>query len=72
MKGERPLKLIAPIGVVPSDDKELRARIEKLGDKPSISDVFREITDWEEVSVRKFREHERTTKTGMLEELICW
>ena len=72
MKEERPLKLVAPIGVVPSEDKELRRRIEKLGDKPNISDVLTEITTWEEASVRKFREHERTTKSGILEEMICW
>ena len=72
MQGEKPLKIVAPIGVVPSEDKDLHARIEKLPSNAGISDVLREITDWEEGAVRKFKEHERTTKSGVLEEIICW
>ena len=71
MKGDKPLKILAPIGAVPSEDKDLHARIAKLGDSAGISDVLREITDWEKGAVRKFKEHERTTKSGMLE-IICW
>jgi hypothetical protein len=71
MKNSKALKIVAPIGAVPSEDKELKERIERLGESPNISDVLSEITSWEESSVREFREHERTTKSGRLQ-ITCW
>ena len=67
---KKELRIIAPIGAVPSTDKDLHERIEKLPSDASISVVFREISKWEEIAVIKSRERERTTKSGVLD-IIC-
>ena len=65
------VKIVAPVGDVPSTDRNLCARIKKLPRDASVSDVFREIGKWESVAVRRFREKERTTKSGKLD-IHCW
>lgn len=66
----RRLELIAPIGQVPSIDDDLHGRLEALPQGSTIADVFREISKWEKIAVRKARERERTTKSGLLN-VIC-
>lgn len=70
MKKKR-IKFIAPIGEFPPPDKDLQARLKKLPKNASISDVFREISKWEPGAVRKFREMERTKKSGIIDADCC-
>jgi len=60
------MRIIAPVGDVPSTDRDLQERIKKLSPDATVSDVFKEIGKWEKNAVKKFRERERTTKSGRL------
>jgi len=66
VKNKKELQIIAPVGDVPSEDKHLQDRIKKLPSDAELSDVLREIGEWEKITVKKFREHERTKKSGRL------
>lgn len=66
VKDRKELQIIAPVGDVPSKDKNLHKRIKELPRDASVSDVFKEIGEWEKVAVRKFKERERTKKSGRL------
>jgi hypothetical protein len=65
------LKIIAPIGKVPSQDEDLAERMRKLPKDARLSDIAREIDDWEKGALRKFKLQERTTKSGRLD-VNCW
>mgnify|MGYP001144630751 CR=1 FL=1 len=64
------LRIVAPIGKVPSADRDLHDRIQRLPREAEISRVFKEIGEWEETAVKKFKEQEHTTKSGKLV-IIC-
>lgn len=66
LKGDKVLRILSPIGETPSEDKELNERLAKLGADATISQVFREISIWEETAIQKDRRHENTEKTGRL------
>ena len=68
---DKQLRIVAPVGAVPKVDKELRKRMATLPHNTPISTVFKEIDRWEKVTIVKFREYERTTKSGKLDE-HCW
>ncbi len=51
-------------------DVDLHERIARLPPDTEISKVFKEITEWEEVAVRKSKEREQTAKSGTLH-IIC-
>lgn len=70
MKADNRLRFLAPIGDVPPEDKDLDQRINNLPKGATICDVLNEITSWEDTAVKKFKEHEKTTESGMLE-TIC-
>lgn len=63
---KKQLKIVAPVGDVPSKDKHLSNRIEKLPSDADISEVFKEIDEWEKIAVKKFRKLEQTDKSGRL------
>lgn len=65
-KNKKELKIMAPVGEVPSTDRELRARIKKLAKGATVSEVFREVGYWERAAVKKFRKREQTKKSGKL------
>jgi len=65
-KQKRELLIVAPVGEVPSPDKDLRNKIKKLPPSASVSDVFREVGNWEKIAVKKFRKREQTKKSGKL------
>ncbi len=64
------LRITGPIGKVPPMDVDLHERIARLPPDTEISKVFKEITEWEEVAVRKSKEREQTAKSGTLH-IIC-
>lgn len=66
-KGDNRLRFLAPIGTVPPEDKDLDERINNLPEGATIADVLQEITAWEDSAVRKFKTHERTAESGILE-----
>ena len=66
VKKKRALQILAPVGDVPSKDKDLHNRIKKLPCDAKISDVFREASEWEKIAVKKFRKREQTKKSGRL------
>jgi hypothetical protein len=65
-KAGKKLKILAPIGQVPSDDEDLQATIKELLPNASLSEIFAEISKWEDKAVLKDRSREHTEKTGKL------
>jgi len=66
MSSYKRLKLIAPIGKAPAEDKELRERLEKLPPNATLSEIFNEISEWEDGAVIKDKLQENTEKSGKL------
>jgi len=66
MKKTSRIKIIAPIGELPNSDPELRRRLRKLPKDAKMSDVFRVINEWEPGALERFRQMERTKKSGRL------
>jgi len=64
--GKKQLQIVAPVGDVPRADDDLRKRVEKLPKDANLSQVFEEVSQWEKVSIKKFREQEQTKKSGKL------
>ena len=67
---EKVLRITSPIGSVPKTDVDLHDRISRLPADTKIEKAFKEITEWEEVAVRKSREREQTAKSGLLH-IVC-
>ena len=65
------IKIIPLIGEFPSEDKDLTERLKRLPKNASLSLVFREISRWEEDTVRKFRMMEKTKKSGKIDGECC-
>jgi hypothetical protein len=65
------LKLLAPIGKVPSQDEDLEKRMKKLPSDATLSDIGEEIDAWEKSALRKFKSIERTAASGKLD-TNCW
>jgi hypothetical protein len=66
LKASKQLKILAPIGQVPQDDEDLQATIKEASSNSSLSEIFAEISAWEDRAVLKDRLPEHTEKTGKL------
>jgi hypothetical protein len=64
------LRIVSPIGAVPTADVDLNKRLASLGENPSISQVLKEMGKWEKAAVNKYREREQTAKSGILD-IVC-
>jgi hypothetical protein len=64
----RRIKIIAPVGELPSPDKELRRRVnEALSKGASLSKIFRIIDEREKESLIEFSKMEKTKKSGIID-----
>jgi aspartate-semialdehyde dehydrogenase len=66
LKSSNKLKILAPIGQVPQDDEDLQLIIKKLLPTASLSEIFAEISKWEDKAVVTDRSREHTQQTGKL------
>jgi len=63
---KKTLQIVSPIGEVPSTDKDLRDRISKLPKDAKVSEIFREVGEWEKIALKNFKKQEQTKKSGKL------
>ncbi|MFH0897654.1 MAG: hypothetical protein V1850_06385 [Candidatus Bathyarchaeota archaeon] len=68
---EREPRIVVPIGEAPSPDEDLAQRIKNLPQRAKLSDIGKEVDNWERAALKKFRQQERTTKSGRLD-THCW
>jgi hypothetical protein len=65
------IRIIAPIGSLPSRDKDLERRLKRLPKNASLSRIYSEIGKWEKEAVRKEVQNERTAKSGIIDGEWC-
>lgn len=68
MSKKQELRLVTLMGTTLPKDKDLAKRVKKHN--KSITDVFREISEWEKESIKEFRNRERTSRSGKLHAAI--
>ena len=65
VKRKKELRIVAPVGDVPSTDKELHKKIRSLR-SVELSKVFRAVGDWEKTAIIRSKQKEQTKKSGKL------
>ncbi|MGA3021014.1 MAG: hypothetical protein ABSD68_03640 [Candidatus Micrarchaeales archaeon] len=63
----RHVKLIAPVGELPSPDKELERRLDALPKDVPLIKFFRVINEWEKEAIAESSKMEKTKKSGRID-----